>query len=66
MEELEELDAGSLRFLESSRKTSHIVSHSRLMSAMSFCGLAWKGKVVKLVEVRTDQLVGRSVEEVKV
>ena len=45
MEELEELGAGSPRFLESSRKTSHIVSHSCLMSAMSFSGLAWKGGV---------------------
>ena len=44
---VEELDggivAGSLMgFSESSQKTSHIVSHSRSISAMPFCRLACK------------------------
>ena len=43
-------------------KTSYAVSHSRSMLVMSFCRLAWREKVV---EALTDQLVGRSVEEVK-
>ena len=39
---MEELDrsivAGSFRFLESTGKASHTVSHYRLMLVMSFCG----------------------------
>ena len=57
--------AGCLRFLESSRKISHTVFHSRSMSAMSFYSLTWKEKVIKVVEVFTDQCVWRSVDEVK-
>ena len=61
--ELDEgIAVGSLRFSESSGKISHTVSPSRSMSALSFCRLAWKEKVV---EVLTDQRVGRSVMEVK-
>ena len=33
-------------FSESSEKTSHIVSHSRSMSLISFCKLACKEEVV--------------------
>ena len=48
---VEELDgriaAGSpIGFLESSGKTSHIVSHSRSISTMSFCRLVCKEEVV--------------------
>ena len=57
--------AGSLRFLESSRKIFYTVFHLSSMSAMSFCSLAWKEKVIKVVEVFTDQRVWRSAEEVK-
>ena len=49
-------------FLESSRKTSHKISHSPSILAMSFCRLAWKEEVVKVVEVLIEQCVGRSVE----
>ena len=39
--------AGSLMgFSESSEKTSHIVSHSRLISLISFCKLACKEEEV--------------------
>ena len=57
--------AGSLRFSESSGKTFHTVSHSCSMSEISFCRLAWKENVVKVVKVLTEQHVGRSVEKVK-
>ena len=48
-------------FLESSGKTSHTVSHSRSISAMSFSRLAWKEEVVKMIEALIDQCVGMSV-----
>ena len=56
---VEELDgenvAGSPKgFLESSGKTSYTVSHSRSISAMSFCRLAWKEEVVKVIEALID------------
>ena len=39
--------AGSpMGFSESSRKTAYIISHSRLISVMSFCKLACKEMVV--------------------
>ena len=58
----ERIVAGSpMRFLESSGKTSHTVSHSRSISAMSFSRLAWKEEVVKMIEALIDQCVGRSV-----
>ena len=39
--------AGSpMGFSESSRKTAYIISHSRLISVMSFCRLACKEMVV--------------------
>ena len=49
-----ELDGGivagsPMELPESSRKTSHTVSHSSSISAMSFCSLAWKEEVVKLM-----------------
>ena len=57
---VEELDegnvAGSPRFLENSWKTSHTIFHSRSILVMSFCRFAWKKKVVKVVEVLTDQV----------
>ena len=54
--------AGStIGFLENSGKTSHTVSHSRLISAKSVCMLAWKESVVKVIEALGDQSVGRSV-----
>ena len=66
---MEELDrgivAGSLRFSESSGKTSLNFSLSRSLLAMCFCRWAWKEKVAKVVEVLTNQHVGKSVEEVK-
>ena len=37
------------------------VSHSRSISAMPFCRLAWKDEVVKVIEALIDQCVGRSV-----
>ena len=59
---VEELDggnvAGSPRFLENSCKTSHTISHSCSISVMSFCRLAWKEKMVKVVEVLIDQVQG--------
>ena len=63
---VEELDrrivAGSpMRFLKSSRKTFHIVSHSHSMSTMCFCRLACNEEVVKVIEALIDQCVGRSV-----
>ena len=40
--------AGSpMGFSENSGKFSHIVSHSRLILAMSFCRLTCKGEVVR-------------------
>ena len=62
---VEELDrrivAGSpVGFPESSGKTSHTVSHSRSILAISFCRLAWKEEVVKVIEALIDQCVGRS------
>ena len=43
--------AGSLMgFLESPGKTSHIVSHSHLISLISFRRLACKEEVVKVIE----------------
>ena len=49
---VEELDGGivagsPMGFPETSRKTSHTVSHSRSISAMSFRRLTWKEEVVK-------------------
>ena len=35
-----------MEFLESSRKTSHIVAHSCSMSTISFCRLACKEELV--------------------
>ena len=63
---VEELDGGivagsPMGFLKSSRKTSYTVSHSRSISAMSFCTLARKEEVVKVIEALIDQCVGRSV-----
>ena len=59
---VEELDggnnAGSPRFLENSWKTSHTISHSCSISVISFCRLAWKEKMVKVVEVLIDQVQG--------
>ena len=52
--------AGSPRFSDSTEDTSHTASHSHSMLAMSF-SYAWKGKVVKVVETLTDQLVEGSV-----
>ena len=67
---VEELDGGVVAgflmgFSESSGKTFHTVSHSCLILALSFCRLAWKKEVVKLIEALTDQRVGRSVEASK-
>ena len=66
---MEELDrgivAGSLRFSESSGKTSHNFSLSRSLLAMCSCTWAWKEKVAKVVEAFTNQHVEKSVEEVK-
>ena len=58
---VEELGGGILAgsrmvFVESSGKTSHIISHSTSISTMSFCRLAWK-----VIEALIDQRVGRSV-----
>ena len=63
---VEELGGGILAgsrmvFVESSGKTSHIISHSSSISTMSFCRLAWKEEVVKVIEALIDQRVGRSV-----
>ena len=48
----------SPRFSDSSWKTSLTISHSRSISVMSFCRLAWKENVVKVVEVFTGQVYG--------
>ena len=63
VEEIDEgIVAGSLLgFLESSGKTSHIVFHSRSISAMSFCTLACKEEVDKAIEALIYRRVGRSV-----
>ena len=45
-------------FLGSSGKTSHNISHSRSISTIFFCRLAWKEEVVKVIGA---QCVGRSV-----
>ena len=63
---VEELDgwiaAGSpMGFLECSGKTFCTIFHSCLILVMSFCRLAWKEKVVKVIEAVTDQGVGGSV-----
>lgn len=59
VEELDrEIVAGFLRFLENSAKTFHTISHSCSMLAMSFWQ-AWKEKVIEVVEVLTDERVGR-------
>ena len=52
MEELSgrSVTGSPMRFSESSEKTSHTVSHSRLISVMSFCKLVWKEEVVKVIE----------------
>ena len=66
VEELEQENiAGSPRFLKSSGKTLHTVSHPSSISAISFCKLAWKNKVGKVVEALTDQRAGRSAKRVK-
>ena len=66
VEELErENIAGSPRFLKRSWKTLHTVSHPSSISAISFCKLAWKNKIDKVVEALTDQCAGRSVKIVK-
>ena len=48
-------------FSERSGKTSHIVSHSRSISAMSLCRLACKEELVKVIEALIDQRVRRYV-----
>ena len=63
---VEELDGGIVAcspkgFPESSGKTSQTVSHSCSIPAMSFCRLAWKEEVVKVIEALIDQRVGRNV-----
>ena len=52
VEELdEEIVAGlPIGFLESSRKTSHIISNSRSIPAMSSCTLSCKEELVKVIE----------------
>lgn len=62
----EELDGGivagsMIGFSGSSWKTSLIVSHSHLISQMSFCSLTWKEEVVRGIETLADQHVGRRV-----
>ena len=64
---VEELGGGvvsgsSTGFLGSSGKTSHTVSHSCSVLAMSFCRLAWKEVVVKVIKALIDQRVRRSME----
>ena len=49
--------AGSPRFVESSGKASHTVSHSFSISAAICLGSAWKGEVVNVVEVLTNEIV---------
>ena len=63
---VEELDgrivAGSpMRFSESSGKASHTISHSCSILVISFCRLALKKEVVKVIEALIDQRVRRSV-----
>ena len=54
--------AGSpMGFSEISGKTSHTVSHQCSILTMPFCRLAWKDKVVKVIEALIDQRFGRSV-----
>ena len=54
--------AGSpMGFSESSGKTSHIVSHSCSISAMSLCRLTCKEELVKVVETLIGRHVQRSV-----
>ena len=48
-------------FPESSRKTSHTVSHSHSKSVKSIRRLAWKEEVVKVIKALVGQCVGRSV-----
>ena len=61
----EEVDGGivarfAIGFLERFGKTSHTVSHSCSISAMTFCRFAWENEVVKVIGTLTDQRVGRS------
>ena len=56
---VEELRGGILAdslmvFVEGSGKTSNIVSHSLWISTKSFCKLAWKEEVVKVIEALID------------
>ena len=51
------LVAGSPGFVESSGKTSHTVSHSFSISAAIYFWSAWKGEVVIVVEVLTNECV---------
>ena len=61
-----EIAAGSLvTFLESPGKTSHIVSHSRSISTISFCRFACKEEVVQVIELLIDRRVERSVGEIQ-
>ena len=54
--------AGSpMGFSESPGKTSHIVSDSRLISAMSLCRFDSKEEVVKVIDKLIDRREGRSV-----
>ena len=47
--------AGSpIVFSESSGKTSHIISHSRSIPAISSCALACKEEVVMVIEALVD------------
>ena len=47
--------AGSpMGFSESSGKTSHIISHSRSIPAISSCALACKEEVVMVIEALVD------------
>ena len=46
--------ASLMGFSDSPGKTSHIVSHSCLISVMSFCRLACKEGVVKVIEALID------------
>ena len=48
-------------FSESPGKTSHIVSDSRLILAMSLCRLDSKEEVVKVIDKLIDRHEGRSV-----
>ena len=55
------VEGSCMVFVESSGKTFYIVSHSLSISAMSFCRLAWKEEVVKMIESLIDRRVGRRV-----